>query len=81
MLVYSLIKSGLSTAYKRQLPERKNFTLRPIIRTPKVVVNTPLIPKDGKENDNTTSVRINVGPNPILSDSSSRAHLISMLFI
>ena len=92
MLAYSLIKSGFSTAYKKNLPEKRNFTLKPqiqtpkiIVQTPKIVVNAPLTPKyeneNDNKNDNTTSVRKNVNPTPDLSDSSSRAHLISMLFI
>ena len=81
MLVYSLIKPRFSNAYKRFLPEKRNFTLRPPTQTPKIIVQTPLIPEKWNDTDNTTSVRVNVNPTPDLSDSSSRAHLISMLFI
>jgi hypothetical protein len=82
MLAYSLIKPGLSTEYKRQLSERKNITFNPPIKMPKIVLDKPLIPKNGNENenknDNTTSVRINVNPRlPVQPD----AHRIAMLFI
>ena len=83
VLSYSLIKRGLSTAYKINIQERQNFTLRPPIQSPKIIVQKPLISKkySKNKNDNTTSVRINVNPDPLIPDSSSRAHLVSMLFI
>jgi len=81
MLVYSLIKPRFSNAYKRFLPEKGNITLKNGIQSPKIIVQTPLISKKWNDNNNTTSVRVNVNPTPDLSDSSSRAHLVSMLFI
>jgi hypothetical protein len=84
-MCYSLIKPGVSTVYKRTLPEKKNFTFKTPIQTPKIIVQTPLIPKNENENDNkndnTTSVRININPEPFQPDSSLRAHMIAMLFI
>ena len=90
MLSYSLIKPGLSTAYKRNIPERKNFTLRTPVQTQKNIIQTTLIlkninvnenNKNNDKNDNTTSVRININPHPLITDSSLRAHMIAMLFI
>jgi hypothetical protein len=80
-MCYSLIKPGVSTVYKKTLPEKKNFTFKPQIQMPKIIVQTPLIPKNMKNDDNTTSVRINVKPDPFQPDSSLRAHMIAMLFI
>jgi hypothetical protein len=80
-MCYSLIKPGVSTVYKKTLPEKKNFTFKPQIQMPKIIVQTPLIPKNMKNDDNTTSVRINVNPDPTQPDSSLRAHMIAMLFI
>jgi len=86
-MCYSLIKPGVSTVYKKTLPEKKNFTFKPQIQMPKIIVQTPLIPKNVNKNDNkndnnnTTSVRINVNPDPTQPDSSLRAHMIAMLFI
>ena len=81
VMCYSLIKPGVSTVYKKTLPEKKNFTFKPQIQMPKIIVQTPLIPKNMKNDDNTTSVRINVKPDPFQPDSSLRAHMIAMLFI
>ena len=83
VMCYSLIKPGVSTVYKKVLPEKKNFTFKTPIQMPKIIVQTPLIPKNGNEtkHDNTTSVRINVNPDPSQPDSSLRAHMIAMLFI
>jgi len=81
VMCYSLIKPGVSTVYKKTLPEKKNFTFKPQIQMPKIIVQTPLIPKNMKNDDNTTSVRINVNPDPTQPDSSLRAHMIAMLFI
>jgi len=81
VMCYSLIKPGVSTVYKKTLPEKKNFTFKAPIQVPKIIVQTPLIPKNMKNDDNTTSVRINVNPDPTQPDSSLRAHMIAMLFI
>jgi len=90
MLVYSLINTQFSCAYKKNLPKKGNNTLKNQIQTPKIIVKTSLLPKkwndNNNKNDNTTSVRININPDPLIpdplmADSSSRAHLISMLFI
>lgn len=81
MMCYSLIKPGISTVYKRTFPERKNITFKQSINIPKIIVETPMIEKNVKDNDNTTSVRINVNPDPLEPDSSLRAHMIAMLFI
>ena len=83
VMCYSLIKPGVSTVYKKTLPEKKNFTFKAPIQMPKIIVQTPLIQKNENKNDdnNTTSVRINVNPDPFQPDSSLRAHMIAMLFI
>lgn len=81
ILVYSLIKPRFSFANKKNLPKKGNITLKNQIQTPKIIVKTSFLPKKWNDTDNTTSVRVNVNPTPDLSDSSSRAHLISMLFI
>jgi len=83
VMCYSLIKPGVSTVYKRMLPERKNITFQQPIQIPTIVIEKPLIPKNMKndDNNNTTSVRINLDPDPLKPDSSLRAHIIAMLFI
>ena len=87
VMCYSLIKPGVSTVYKRMIPERKNITFQPPMQIPKIVVEKSFIPKNinhndkNSSNDNTTSVRININPDPLEPDSSLRAHMIAMLFI
>ena len=87
MLAYSLIKPGISSVYKRNFAERdrKNLTFNKANnQTLRIFVDEQFIfyKKDLEDDDNTTSVRINLNPDPTPTyDHSLRHHMLAMLFI